>query len=89
MNDIDPTLGTSGSSNENDGIDEVAEKSPEDTTLLKEELAQVKADNAMLHERLNRALNDLETISKLNSKKVRNYTLDSCRITCENNFEIF
>lgn len=75
MNEIDPTLGTSTSSNENDN-DEVEEEAlvntADETCDLKEQLTQVKADNAMLHERLNRALNDLETISKLNNKKVRN-----------------
>lgn len=62
-------LETSASSNENDEVVETVEKNVDDTCDLKEELAQVKADNAMLHERLSRALNDLETISKLNSNK--------------------
>lgn len=75
MNEIDPTLGTSASSNENDEVEEAVEKTAEESTILKEELAQVKADNAMLHERLNRALNDLETISKLNNKKVHKIDL--------------
>ena len=80
VNEIDPTLGTSTSSNENDEAEEAeeveneeaSEKEGNESDDLKEQLAQYKADNALLQEQLNRALQDLETISKLHSnKKVR------------------
>lgn len=78
VNEIDPTLGTSTSSNENEEPEEPEEeneeKEDEESAALKEQLAQYKADNALLQEQLNRALQDLETISKLNStKKVENF----------------